>query len=88
MCSFSHFVKTDSDLQPDFTEVQEVEPPGIHFISVTSGGSKKIQNHLEPISKYHGTGGSSEEIERAILEHQRERAEQVVRVLELRLAEL
>lgn len=88
LCAFSHFIKSDSDMKPDFSEVLAPEVPGIYFVSVTSGGRANIQNHLEPVQKFHGGNGSSEEIEYAILKHLKERADEVSLLLELKLAEL
>lgn len=75
-------------MKPDFSNVTDPEVPRIYFMSVTSEGKASIKNHLEPISKFHGGKGASEEIEIAILEHTKERAEQVAILCELRLAEL
>lgn len=82
----SRFAKSGDDLMPTWSSV--ITLPEIVIITFTSTGNKGIKNHQTPIQDMHGDGSKSEEIERAILENMKYRADRLSHLISFRLEEL
>lgn len=88
LCGFNRYIKSDEDLNPDFTGFPSPDLPEIEVDYTTSKGNKGIQHHVTPLEEFHGGDGRTEQIEGEILSNLKTRCDSISSLLEIRMQEI